>query len=640
MSSWKKRSPRPQDGPKGVFGDLPDDLLGDEFSELKEVLAELPRRAPLSVAKAAEGPTRRRAPVRPRATSWRVLARSARWLTAFARCAVRVARDRAKGRKTPRQFGVRLRQVFEEMGATAIKIGQQLSVRIDMFPVEVCDELARLTDRVPPFATSYAIRRIELAAGMRLHELFQVFDPRPIGSASIACVFQGVLRTGEEVAVKVQRPNVGATFAADLGAIDAATRALEFFAFVKPGFFKNLRNELRAMFVEELDFYAEARYQRLFRWLVKKDRLDKKVDAPQVFGQYSSGDVLMTAFVRGVWCNEVLAAAENEDRQALSELKKIGITPRKLGKRLMNFSFWGRYEALFFHSDPHPGNIIVQEGCKVIFIDFGSCGVMSRKSMRAQYMIMDRMSRNDVSGTVEAAIATLEPLPRVDVYELKKELENAFWSWLFAFRDKKAEWWERTTAGLWLALLEVTRQKQIPVGLETLRLARSLLLLDTLCFRLYPKMVSMKEFDKYIEQAGKRAARRARKRVESRSFRTHKDIFVSNVDEFAGRMGFLAWQAERYLDAIPQEFNAVASKGAYVAEVAIRFTVLAGGVLLTGFMIKLLPLREKMSEVPMDMMDDVMMEATTHPAIIIIMIIMLWVGVRRVLFRLQERDKD
>lgn len=517
-----------------------------------------------------------------------VARRGLQWLWVFFKLSLRLLRARVRGRLDARTWGQLLRGVFEELGGAAVKIGQQLSVRIDLFPYAVCHELEQLVDNIPSFPTEQAVDIIERTAGEKsggarvpLGEIFTVFDPKPIGSASIACVFQAELPTGEKVAVKVRRPGIVDSIAADLGVIDFGTRMLELLTVVRGGFFKNLRGELRSMLAEEIDFAAEARYTRLFRSNAKDDKL-AWITAPKVYTKISGQAVLVMEFASGFWCSEVLAAAENKDARALAVLAKQGITPKKVGKRLMDYSFWSRFEALFFHADPHHGNIIVQEGCKLVFIDFGSCGTTSRKSRLAQLMIMDRMRYNDVSGTVEAAVSTLEPLPLVDVYELKKDVEANFWNWLFAFRDKQAEWWERTTAGLWLALLEVTRKRQIPIGLETLRLARSLLLVDTLCFRLDPKMVSPDAFIKYERRAMRRAARKAKKRQEKKPFSQHKDTIVKEVDEVLSRGRYTSWRLERIVDSFPNQFAGTISKWSFVLSEGLRagMAIAVSGVLV------------------------------------------------------------
>jgi predicted unusual protein kinase regulating ubiquinone biosynthesis (AarF/ABC1/UbiB family) len=385
------------------------------------------------------------------------------------------------------------------------------------------------------------------------------------------------------------------------------------------------------MLVQELDFTQEARFQRLFRFYAKKDKLDW-LTAPKVYIQYCTQDVIVSEFVEGVWCNEILQAHELGDPQALGKLREMGITPKKVGGRLMQYSFWSRFEALFFHSDPHPGNILVQRDCKIVFVDFGSCGTTSRKSRMAQLMMIERMSYNDVSGTVDAAIATLEPLPYIDVYELKKDVESHFWDWLFAFRDKKAEWWERTTAGIWFALLDITRRRQIPVGLETLRLARSLLLIDTLCFELDPQMVSPDEFQRYMRKAARRGARRVIKRAQRTPISSVFDTVIWQTDDMVTRGRFMAWQAERFIDTVPNEFALGISKGMYIFSIVLKLGTLVGAV--AAF----IALYKRFYHKDDNITVTEIIELFLNPFVLIFFTIPVFVSARRIWHRLMDLD--
>src|SRR5438105_3846508 len=151
----------------------------------KSTLRPLPRPSKLEIQGASK-PDRRRTPVTANAPLRRVFVRAIHWFLNLIRYFVRATRDRLAGRKDPKYFGIRLRQLFEEMGGTAIKIGQQLSVRIDLFPLAVCHELAKLRDSVPAIKVEEAIDIIERAAGHKrglervpLHEIFEGFDPTP-----------------------------------------------------------------------------------------------------------------------------------------------------------------------------------------------------------------------------------------------------------------------------------------------------------------------------------------------------------------------------------------------------------------------------------------------------------------------------
>src|SRR5262249_39629000 len=136
--------------------------------------------------------------------------------------------DVIRRRDSQDRRAVRLRRIFERAGGTLIKIGQQMSIRLDVLPVRYCEELALMLDSVPPFPSEDAIAVIERCTGKKLEEIFSAFDPQPIGSASIACVYQAVLRDGgEKVAVKVRRPGIWKLFEADFRVLDVLTTMAE-----------------------------------------------------------------------------------------------------------------------------------------------------------------------------------------------------------------------------------------------------------------------------------------------------------------------------------------------------------------------------------------------------------------------------
>src|SRR5688572_3230014 len=150
----------------------------------------------------------------------RTIGRLLVWLGGFIRFYAGNMLDVLRRRSSNQTRAVRLRRVFENAGATFAKLAQQLSMRADMLPYEYCVELAKMLDQSPAFPTEQAIAIIERNLGCPLGEVFETFDPVPIGSASLACVFQGQLKTGERVAVKVRRPGIGPLIAADLRALD------------------------------------------------------------------------------------------------------------------------------------------------------------------------------------------------------------------------------------------------------------------------------------------------------------------------------------------------------------------------------------------------------------------------------------
>ena len=541
------------------------------------VLGSLPRRAPIQF-KAEERPALSQQVDRlPPASTLVLGARALRWGKAIGRTVWRLAQDRWQGRWSVRQAGRRLRECFESMGGTAIKLGQQMAIRVDFLPFEVCDELGMLMERVPPFPTAHAIAEIERLTGRPLSDTFEQFEEQPIGSASIACVFRGRLRSGETVAVKVRRPDVAEQFVADLTIVSYFTHIAEALALVRPDFFKFFRIEIFDMFTSELDFNREANYQTMFRRYLRRDRI-RWLSAPRIFHALSDANVLTSEFIVGYSCSDLLKAVDTEDAEALAVLADQGIKPAVIGRRIMLLALWGRMECPFFHGDPHPGNILIRPDNRIILLDFGSCGLNSLKQAEHQMELARRMVNNDISGGTAVSLSVLAPLPKTDIPALRRRVEQTLWEYQIVVNAKDAAWWERTSAALWVSVIEATREFQLPINLDVLRMTRATLLYDTMACRLNPKLNADNTYRNWLKRALDRAERRVRKRarwLERRSGRAGLIAELDRTAELLQKGGFLGAHLSREL---PKEFIAASSQGSYIAASLLKMSVL--GVLL------------------------------------------------------------
>lgn len=465
---------------------------------------------------------------------WLTLGRLRRWMAVALRHALGSAVDKLRGRDTLERRASRLRALLEEGGATFIKLGQQLSIRIDLLPYEYALELEKMLDDVPAFPACEAVAAIERCCRRPLEEVFAHFDPHPIGSASIACVYRAVLHGGQPVAVKVRRPGIGPLFAADLRALAWLMRPVEVL-FYPWGFFRHLLFELETMLMEELDFRKEARYTDLFRRRVRKDKL-RFVSAPRVFFGLSNHEVLVMKLVSGIPLTEVIRAAETKDDEALAVLEQQGIRPKRLARRVLRVSRYGAMEAPFFHADLHPANIFVHADSRITLIDFGSCGSITERERHLWRRIVYAQARGDVGGMVQAVLGTMEPLPYIDVDELARRIEMVFWQDLFASRSKDAQWWERTTANLWIAFFSITGEYKMPMHLNTLRMVRVTLLADSLAARLHSRIRPFDEYRRFDTAAGRRARKRLRKKLlglgSEAAFVGYEELYEAGMTAF------------------------------------------------------------------------------------------------------------
>jgi len=191
----------------------------------------------------------------------------------------------------------------------------------------------------------------------------------------------------------------------------------------------------------------------------------------------------------------------------------MGIDPLILARRIQIIARYNNFENTFFHADIHPGNILVQEGNRILLIDFGSCGSFSRRELNSWRRWFDAQSVNDVGGMAQAALSILEPLPPIDRDKFGMRLETKFWTNLYAIKSKHAHWAERISAQLWIGFLDISRQFDVPMRLNTLRMIRASLLADTIAARLDPDQDPYEEYRYYEKGAGQRSRRRVIKRL-------------------------------------------------------------------------------------------------------------------------------
>jgi predicted unusual protein kinase regulating ubiquinone biosynthesis (AarF/ABC1/UbiB family) len=482
---------------------------------------------------------------------------------------------------------VGLRNAFQRVGGTLIKVGQQLSLRADLLPQAYCRELSRLLDEVKPFDVQLATVAISEACGSQLHEIFASFDPEPIGSASIACVFQAQLMDGSDVAIKVRRPGIGEIFSADFRAIGWVARLLEFLTIIRPGFSEGLREGIQDSIMEELDFRREARYQELFRRNAKR-RKKRSISAPRVYPQYSGDNVIVMELVtKGLKLSEVLAAVDQPTINAhiVGIMRDLNIKPRLVARRLLWANYAGMIEDPFFHGDPSPGNIFVQRNSRLTFIDFGCCGSFNQSQRRALQHINYHQSQHNAEGMAVASLALLEPLPPIDTDAFTEELERLYLLSLYAMDSKHAKWWERTTAVQWYQFLGAAVEYKLPLPAVVVRMARATLLYDTVAARLDTKVVFYDEYRRYERFATKRRGGEIRKEIKREVSKGLSDRHFMIIDKISRIGNRLVFRLERILDLHPLKFVADIEKATYAVLSLLRMSlaiVFATGLALIG----------------------------------------------------------
>ncbi|MEJ7711435.1 MAG: AarF/UbiB family protein [Pyrinomonadaceae bacterium] len=247
-----------------------------------------------------------------------------------------------------------------DLGPTFIKIGQSLGTRGDLLPLPYVKELSTLQDQVPPFPTSEAYARIELELGRSLQDAYAEIDAAPMAAASLGQVYRARLHTGEEVAVKVQRPQLREMIEFDLTVLKRITRLLNRFPQTNANAdWEGMLGEFKETIFEEMDYASEGRNADRFR---ANFRDWGAIHVPSIYWTHSTTRVLTMEFIRGTKVVEI------------ETLRARRISPVKVNRLLVKAYLKQLLEDGFFHADPHPGNLLVMDDGRVAFFDFGMVG--------------------------------------------------------------------------------------------------------------------------------------------------------------------------------------------------------------------------------------------------------------------------
>ncbi len=498
----------------------------------------------------------------PRAPRWRVARRAVFWtlhlaLYGLARAVPIWGSERRRARRA-----VLFRKMLQAGGTVSHKLGQQLSIRTDVLDPVLCDELRKLLDTGPPMAVDAALEILESSYGRRPETVFRFFDPEPIGSASIACVYQAELHSGERVAVKVRRPGLVPRLAADLAILHWIARLLESLALVRAGSATSVTSELRRMLLEEADFTMEARYLELFR---KDSRSVRFVTAPKLYPQLSDEQILVTEFCSGAFLSEFLTAIETGQTAKLQPLLDRGFDLRKISRSLGQTFLWSVFEADVFHADVHPANIVVLPDNSLIFIDFGSCGQFSEGFREKLRELIRGLHKGDCHGSAKVSLALCEPIPLIDTNPLLEDLQDLYRRYYLAVRSRYSDWTEKTSGGVFLDSIKILGWSGVNANAELVRYCRANMLYDTMIFRLYPDADPVKELRRYEKGYFKRRAKKiGKQQLKQRPERTM--MTLSNTVESAS---LVLRRVRRYLDVPRFSFTSGVSKLSNVVSLVI-----------------------------------------------------------------------
>jgi ubiquinone biosynthesis protein len=380
--------------------------------------------------------------------------------------------------------GERLRLALETLGPIFIKFGQMLSTRRDLVPNDIADELAKLQDQVPPFASEQAIAIIEQALGQPVTQLFASFESQAMASASVAQVHAATLHSGEDVVVKVIRPTIEPVIRQDIKLLFSLAKLIE--KYLPDG--RRLRpvevvDDYQHTILDELDLQREgANTSQLRRNFENSEMLY----VPQVYWDFTNRQVLTMERIHGIPVTDIEA------------LEQQNTNMKVLAERGVEIFFTQVFRDSFFHADMHPGNIFVSrehpESPQYIGIDCAIIGTLSDSDQyylaRNLLAIFQRDYRSVAALHIECG--WIPPNTKAT------EFESAIRSVCEPVFDKPLS--EISFGQLLLYLFQTARRFDMEVQPSLVLLQKTLLNIEGLGRQLYPQLNLWDTAQPYLEQ--------------------------------------------------------------------------------------------------------------------------------------------
>ena len=383
-------------------------------------------------------------------------------------------------REEPLTRPQRVRMALEELGPTYIKLGQVLSTRPDLIPVEFIEELSKLQDSVPPFPFADAETIIQRELGAPSSDVFDRIDVEPAASASIGQVHRARLKNGDEAAVKIQRPGIRAVIEVDLEIMlhlaTLAERHVEELVLHKP---VKIVEEFARTLEKEIDYRIEATHiDRISQGFLD----DPTVYIPAVFREYSTACILTTEYMEGIKISNI------------GELDAGGYDRRLLCSRGADIVLKQVFHHGFFHADPHPGNIFALPGNVICLLDFGMVGVVDRQTREMFVELVDSVVRRNEGRAAQVLLQLTSWEQQPELRQLERELSEFMGRHLY--RPLK----EIEVGKLLQDLLEIATRFQLRLPPDIFLMLKAISTVETVGRMLDPDFDMIAKASPFIEQ--------------------------------------------------------------------------------------------------------------------------------------------
>lgn len=287
-------------------------------------------------------------------------------------------------------IAIGLRQACEELGPTFIKLGQLLSTRTDLVEPKVAQELSKLQDRVPVFEQELVAKLIAEELGATPESLFASFDYHPLASASIAQVHRATLKTGEQVVLKLQRPNLAGQVEQDLLVLRMLQPVVKRTLLSRICKYPQVVDQLERQLNQEMDFYTEALNVQQFGQALQRQ---EQILVPGVHWPFTTKQILTLDYIQGQSLDAYLADGPTEEESC------------RQAKQLIRAVVEPFFSRGVFHGDPHPGNLLFTPKGELALLDYGIVGRLDESFQHQAALLLTALKKSDTALLTRGIIA-------------------------------------------------------------------------------------------------------------------------------------------------------------------------------------------------------------------------------------------
>ncbi|HJQ31339.1 MAG TPA: AarF/UbiB family protein [Pyrinomonadaceae bacterium] len=407
-------------------------------------------------------------------------------------------------RQKDRDYPKNIRLALERLGLTYLKLGQFLAMRLDLVPQEVCQELAQLYEDVSPVPFEKVKAAVESELRAPLASLFPVFEREPVAAASVAQVHEARTRSNERVAVKIQRPGIGRIFAADLRNLRRIASLADRLRLFGTLSLKEVVDEFGEWTTRELDFITEGRTAERLR----RNAAEYEV-VPLIYWELTTRKVLTMEFIDAPSLAQVLSLAEQgRDEVIFARLPNLDFG--RAGSNMAQACLRQLFVDGFFHGDPHPGNILILDGNRVAFVDFGIFGRLSDYQREVLAAYIESTAVGNLNQSVRNFLKLATPTEETDLRAFELEATGILRRWYESSRSPAATFKERAMGKYFGELLSAVRRHRLRMRVDTLIFWRALNSLDYSALTMSRHFDLLRELRKFFKQLRPGPAERVR----------------------------------------------------------------------------------------------------------------------------------